>query len=1030
MVASGLRRRSSKAFVPRARYRELSDGPDDFGVRPVSRDGTGQIPSGRWTDEFPPADNLFQPSRRHGLPNSAFEMTEDEFGVLRKPIPRSAFISHTMETITENSAETESQASLDPDVLPSPKRPATLSAKSSRVSSARGRDPHSRESLRMSVDLSLGEPSTARAMNVYRYVSMTSEEFTSRTTPMRHQSSLLDIDSYKPLLSFANTAPHVDESPVPFNGTRQFMLEPQSELGSRRSQRSLQQTSEAPRQIDVRGLTSTTNGQLAAALSLHLRLGPEARMENDSEERDVLGTSDSSPRGSTRSSSARRKRENLSSPLLPGFTSLGVPSLTDSGVRADEEDNNMDCGDDMMSMMGTTPLLKAISRWHVEERYFSEDLTAFSCDPRTQRSVGYIPFEYRKYFQRLHNPLLAFGYEVQRYCMRYVGGYDLSLQIQLLQKSQQDRELSPLYRDSGIGSDVYQNCGCESGRSCRRQGSSRDLEPRSPTPPPRLSIPLIDDRDEDDSSAGLGITNDLFFPPQPPRTPKEPKQNIEKSDSVSSIRSLRKMGRLPTKETLREVMGSTNSARARGKRPEVYAPSPEQEASPTQEAPRGSKRRREVSDDLVRPPRLNIPDLSDPSSDDRGSGSGSGSGSTTRSGSRTSTTTSSVKGQTTTSSTASQRSAATLPGLTLPRLPKPVPLTPRQNDSITRAIYTTMEALILMRDFMSDLDDAHSILRLNPAECDADVRTEARRRVSQDLLPQTLDRINGTVAVVTEQARIVGNILDGAASSPIPTRTSSSPLNRQLSYRNYRNSPSQNSQQKQQVALRGTPAWARATALESTMTGGLPLPPSARPSASSTLLRPATTTSPSHRRLPSRPVSRICAACARIRFRAVQQLVHFRFLDSFTYWNLERLENRLDKLCLEDGHDGAGTLCAMRYTVQGLAQEIIARRKKQIGIADTEERMSVDTEEWERVRQGQEEWVSRVLGPRGRKNATAWVEQESESENKEEGEGKRSASSAGQEGEKGEGLHGVRCQRKGKKEGGGEVTEERKGVAR
>ncbi|KAK0623713.1 hypothetical protein B0T14DRAFT_565042 [Immersiella caudata] len=1031
--ASGLRRRSSKGFVPRARYRELSDGPEEFGGRPVSRDGTGYVPNGHWTDEFPRAGggdrdvrgNLLQPGYRQSLPNHAFEMFEDDFGVLRKPNSRSGFIGHPMETISENSIETESHTSPDLAVLPSPKRPATLSAKSSRVSSTRGRDPHSQESLRIFGNLSLEERSIAHAMNAYVSIAsgeLSSRTTTPRTTPVRHQDSLSsfgsgldlnlsstatmstgreqrrdsprniqpiktllplpDIDTSRPFSSFADITPLIDETVAEYTTDpdsapriQDFMLESQFELRSRKSQRSLRHVGETPLQIGFqfpdpryRERLKSANGHAAAYFPFHLPLIPEARTDH---EMDVFSASDSSPRRPKTSSSGRRKGRSKLSPLHPGFIDVGVPSLTDSGVQADEEDNNMDSDgtpravtlthDDMMQMMETTPLLKAVYKWHVEERYFTEDLTAFACDPRTKKSVGYLPTAYREYFQRLHNPLVAFGYEVQRYCMRYIGGYDLSLQIQLLQKSQQDREHAQLFRDSGIGSDLGQNCGCESGHSCRRQGSSRDMDRRSPTPPPRLSIPFIEDPDEDDDLIGLGITNGPFFPPQPPSSPEEPDfLNLQKTDSAPSIRTLRKKGRLPSKETLREAIGSMKSEKAKGKCRVVYTPS--LDSPPTPEVPPRSKRRRRVPDDCPRLPKLEIPELFDPSSGDISS--------TSRSRSRASAA----------SSTAASQRTATIQSLSLPPLPKPVPLTPQQSDTMIRALYITMQALIVMRDFMSDLDDVHSIMRLPFGECSADHRAEARRRFYYDLLPQTLDRIEGTVSVLEEQAEIIGAILDDVPSPPAldsPEDSSSPPLDQPSNCNSHHSSQHQQppeTQFKPKPTTRGTPAWARATALEGTMTGCLPLPHSARRTASSLLLHSTTTYHPSPRRL-LRPLSRICCACTRVRFRAIQQLVRFRFLDSFTYWNLERLENRLDKLRVDDGYEGAGAFCAMRYTVQGLAQQIIARRSKHIGIADTEERMSLDSEGWDRAGDcgGQEGWVRRVLGPRGRKNAR-WVQ--------------------------------------------------------
>ena len=935
-----------------------------------------------------------------------------------------------METISENSAETET-CQTSPD-LPGPRKQGGLSAKSSKVSSIRGRDPQSRESLTIFGTLSVEERSIADAMNTY--VSIASGELPpsgrppprESPEPVRHQQSLTSIessnlnlstntgtmssstrdqtrsessrrslqpfktllplphiDTSKPFSSFSDCAPQTTDEESATQGTdnttieptslarvRQFMLESQkSELRFKGSQRSLRQTrysSDTPPQIDFplpadtrhreRQKPSPAAGHTPPFHAFYLPQIPEARTDNE--------TSDSSAQRTKTSSSstpARRKGKGKLSPNYPGFINVGIPSLTDSGVQADEEDNNMD-GDDtpravtlthdmMASMMETTPLLKSVYKWHVEERYFTEDLTAFACDPRTRKSVGYLPTGYRECFQRLHNPLVAFGYEVQRYCMRYIGGYDLSVQIQLLQKSQEGRDHKRLFRDSGIGSDLEQNCGCESGRSCRRQGSSRDMERRSPTPPPRLSIPCLENSDDEDDLIGLGITNGPFFPPQPPSSPSEPEfPSLQKTDSAPSIRTLRKKGKLPSKETLKEVITSTKSEKAKGKCREIYIPSPEAPTS-SPDPPPNSKRRRRTPDDCPRLPKLQIPDLYGP-----GLGDSSSSSSAARAHSRTS--------SETTGSTASQRTA-TMHDMPLP--PKPEPLTPEQSNIMVKALYTTMEALIVMRDFMSDLDDVYSIVRLPHGECNANYRATARRRFYYELLPQSDDRIDGTVSILEEQAGIIGDVLDGYHPDNPNNPQHPSALLQPHARTSHHSQPP--------ATHRGTSAWARATAAEGTMTGGLP--PRRALSASSLLLSSAAAAASYPRRFNHpllRPISRICCACTRVRFHALQQLVRFRFLDSFTYWNLERLENRLDKLRVDDGHEGAGAFCAMRYTVQGLAQDIIARRGKQIGIADTEERMSMDSEGWDRAGEcgGQAGWVSRVLGPRGRKNASAW----------------------------------------------------------
>ncbi|KAK5655236.1 hypothetical protein OQA88_5803 [Cercophora sp. LCS_1] len=540
-------------------------------------------------------------------------------------------------------------------------------------------------------------------------------------------------------------------------------------------------------------------------------------------------------------------------PSLDGDT---PPSATDSGAQADEEDNTRDTPravtlthDRMAAMMEATPLQRAIFNWHIEERLFTQMVTAFACDPRTGKSVGFLTNRYREMFQRLHNPLVAFGYEVQRYCMRYVNGYDLSWQLKSLQAQAAAEKKVYGDRDSGIGSDSERNCGCDSGRSCLQAGSSRK---RSLTPPPRLSIPFIEGGDgTGEFISGLGISGNEERP--------------------VSVRALRKKPKFSSRETFREMPGVETA--------ETTTPETIPTTTPS------SRRKPRRSPSCPRLPALNLPSGPPPS--------------------RTS-------------------SLATVATTTSPP-PKPPPLTPSDNHALATSVGTTMHALSALRDFMSELDDINAILRLPFTQCPPATRNQAFHRFHEELLPQCSMRIQATCSILLEQASIFHDILDSVSPEPLnPTQAANGIV----------------------------------------MTGGLgPVGKKV-----STLFGAAGIAKiDTHPLFNFRPFARFCCVCTRARFHVVKGLAKFPAFDGFTFWNLGRLEQRLDRLMVVDE---VGDLCAMRYAVSGVAQEIIGRRGKEIRIADTEERCSVDSE----GEVGALGWVGRVLGPRGRKNAAAWEE--------------------------------------------------------
>lgn len=258
--------------------------------------------------------------------------------------------------------------------------------------------------------------------------------------------------------------------------------------------------------------------------------------------------------------------------------------------------------------------------------------------------------------------------------------------------------------------------------------------------------------------------------------------------------------------------------------------------------------------------------------------------------------------------------------------PKPPPLTPPQSAALVTSLMTTMHALSSLRDFMSELDDIHSILRVPQAQCPAATRIAALHRFNNELLPQSWDRVTATASILLEQADIFHGILDSISPEPLNPKA------------------------------------------DGTMTGGLG-PAHKKVSTMFSGIRLE-----QHPLFNFRPFARFCCVCTRARFHVVKGLSRFPVLDGFTFWSLGRLEHRLEKLMVVDE---VGDLYAMKYAVIGVAQEIIGRRGKEIGIADTEERCSVDSDEGI----DSTDWVGRVLGPRGRR-ISGWGEEEGKGKGK------------------------------------------------
>ncbi|KAK4463870.1 hypothetical protein QBC42DRAFT_172581, partial [Cladorrhinum samala] len=130
----------------------------------------------------------------------------------------------------------------------------------------------------------------------------------------------------------------------------------------------------------------------------------------------------------------------------------------------------------------------AIQRWYHEEYKVTRILPYLSCASRYKKRCPMISEETRAQLRRLQAPFVDFGYEIQRFCMDHVEGYDLSNIIRKIQQCQEGRGDSPdardkgPLRDSGIGG---------MGEDCTQRMRIPDSRPRLSLPP-QLQLPPID----------------------------------------------------------------------------------------------------------------------------------------------------------------------------------------------------------------------------------------------------------------------------------------------------------------------------------------------------------------------------------------------------------------------------------------------------------------------------------------------------------------------------------------------------------
>ncbi|KAK0736449.1 hypothetical protein B0T21DRAFT_401916 [Apiosordaria backusii] len=86
-----------------------------------------------------------------------------------------------------------------------------------------------------------------------------------------------------------------------------------------------------------------------------------------------------------------------------------------------------------------------VRRWYIEEVLFTRIIAKASMTVQGMSDISslFVPESVRAEIRRLGEPLIQFGYEIQRYCLEYIEGYDLSWVINQWQQCQEGREDTP-----------------------------------------------------------------------------------------------------------------------------------------------------------------------------------------------------------------------------------------------------------------------------------------------------------------------------------------------------------------------------------------------------------------------------------------------------------------------------------------------------------------------------------------------------------------------------------------------------------
>ncbi|KAK4669004.1 uncharacterized protein QC764_700730 [Podospora pseudoanserina] len=142
-----------------------------------------------------------------------------------------------------------------------------------------------------------------------------------------------------------------------------------------------------------------------------------------------------------------------------------------------------------------------VRRWYLEEVMFTRIIAKASVSIRAMPDMSYmlVPETVRAQIRRLGEPLIQFGYEIQRYCLEYIEGYDLAWVILQWQQCQEGRDDTPegntkrCQRDSAIdmcdprGSPDWSHAGSSQSRarvSTTRLPAQLQLPPVEETPRP------------------------------------------------------------------------------------------------------------------------------------------------------------------------------------------------------------------------------------------------------------------------------------------------------------------------------------------------------------------------------------------------------------------------------------------------------------------------------------------------------------------------------------------------------------------
>ncbi|KAK0703984.1 hypothetical protein B0T26DRAFT_681603 [Lasiosphaeria miniovina] len=534
--------------------------------------------------------------------------------------------------------------------------------------------------------------------------------------------------------------------------------------------------------------------------------------------------------------------------------------------------------------------IELIHHWHRKERSFTQIITAFSCDPRTEKSAKFPP-SVRQRFSRLLAPFLAFSFEIQYYCVRYIDEYQTKKRPQR-PEWKEDRcdtigsEMIRSFREEfrGLGSSSERICDCHIGCICPKACSSRDGgEPPKPLTPPSstFSQQLQTRSDGDDNEPAL-----LQLRGKPDDLPKCSRIDLSPTTFWQNEREKWVKGK-----EVQEI-----PPWERDQHEESY---PRYRKGQSSRGKNEKKEQKETQQNTIHCPRL--PAIIDYPS-------------TTSFGSKI----------TSTSKPEAVREAM-VKFCRQVWLKPGIPLT-GPHEMVFRALSLVIEALDCLEQFMAEMVYRYQVTE-SPAEYSASARRRAMRRFYCEMLPQAGDRVWGVISILEEQTALIAEVLDRST----PTTVSSMLTAENERWQGRR------------------PSWTRASAAKAFMSGGVPATgivnvslrtsrdgttessPSDDGAQSATMpLLARSSSAGSDTSSQGRPKrhqlwQQLEVACAKAEFRVLEKLHRFPMLDDATYWGFERLECQLQRLCVHNGQDGAGESCALRYSVIGLVQQILDR---------------------------------------------------------------------------------------------------------